>query len=325
MPKTDKNLLDTTFKKEIFEGLTAFPKHLPSKYIYDQKGDALFQDIMAMPEYYLTDSEFEILHTHTKAIAEYFGGKGAGFDLIELGAGDGKKTKILLKYLSENKFDFVYKPIDISRNSIENLTEKLSEQFPNIAVEAETGEYFEVLSRLKHYNARKKVIMFLGSNIGNLLHPKAIDFLSKLKNIMLPDDMLFMGFDQKKDPQTILNAYNDPAGITAAFNKNILTRINRELGGNFEEEKFLHWESYNPETGTAKSFLVAKTSMEVHIEKLQLDLHFDPWETIHVEISQKYDDTVVSWLAAEAGLEIVTSFSDGKAYYKNYVFRSIGE
>src|SRR5690606_21871024 len=121
-------------------------------------------------------------------------------------------------------------------------------------------------------------------------HPRAIDFLSKLKNIMLPEDMLFMGFDQKKDPQTILDAYNDQAGITAAFNKNILTRINRELGGNFEVEKFRHWESYNPETGTAKSFLVAKSPMDVRIEKLQLDIHFDQWETIHTEISQKYDD-----------------------------------
>ena len=139
---------------------------------------------------------------------------------------------------------------------------------------------------------------------------------------MLPDDMLFMGFDQKKDPQTILDAYNDAAGITAAFNKNILTRINRELGGNFEIEKFRHWESYNPESGTAKSFLVAETSMDVHIEKLQLDIHFDKWETIHTEISQKYNDKVVSWLAAEAGLEIVTSFSDENEFYKNYVFKS---
>lgn len=322
MSKTDENLLNTTFKKEIFEGLSTFPKYLSSKYFYDKKGDALFQDIMAMPEYYLTDCEFEILNTHAEAIANYFKGEGAGFDLIELGAGDGKKTKILLKYLSENNFDFFYKPIDISENSIKNLTEKLSKILPNVTVEAETGEYFEVLARLNNYNTRKKAIMVLGSNIGNLLHPRAIDFLSKLKNIMLPEDMLFMGFDQKKDPQTILDAYNDQAGITAAFNKNILTRINRELGGNFEVEKFRHWESYNPETGTAKSFLVAKSPMDVRIEKLQLDIHFDQWETIHTEISQKYDDKVVSWLAAEAGLEIVTSFSDEKEFYKNYVFKS---
>ncbi len=165
--------------------------------------------------------------------------------------------------------------------------------------------------------------MVLGSNIGNLKHPKAIEFLTQLKNVMLPDDLLFMGFDQKKNPQSILDAYNDKSGITAAFNKNILTRINRELEGNFDVEKFTHWESYNPETGTAKSFLVANEAMQVTIEKLKLTVNFDQWETIHTEISQKYDDKTVQWLAEKSGLEIETSFTDEKGYYKNYAFRKL--
>lgn len=321
MDKPTETTLDTPFKKEVFEGLSAFPKYLSSKYFYDKRGDKLFQDIMAMPEYYLTRCEFEILSLHTAAIAEFFRGKGHGFDLIELGAGDGKKTKILLKYLSENDFDFVYKPIDISQHAIESLTKKLVEEFPKIKVDAETGEYFEVLKKLKDYNTRKKVIMVLGSNIGNLLHPKAIDFLGKLKNTMGPDDLLFMGFDQKKEPQTILNAYTDKTGISAAFNKNLLIRINRELGGNFQPEKFKHWEIYNPETGTAKSFLVATEAMQATVKAINLTVNFDQWETIHTEISQKYDDKTVTWLAKESGLEIETSFTDSKKYYKNYVFR----
>ena len=165
--------------------------------------------------------------------------------------------------------------------------------------------------------------MVLGSNIGNLKHPKAIEFLTKLKDAMLPDDLLFMGFDQKKNPQTILDAYNDEAGITAAFNKNVLTRINRELDGNFEVEKFKHWEMYNPETGTAKSFLVATEAMQVTIEKLGLTVNFEQWETIHTEISQKYDDKIVHWLAEQSGLEIETSFTDEMDYYKNYAFRKV--
>src|SRR5690606_13961261 len=172
-------------------------------------------------------------------------------------------------------------------------------------------------------NKRKKVIMVLGSNIGNLPHPKAIEFLTKLKEAMLTEDLLFMGFDQKKNPQTILDAYNDETGITEAFNKNVLTRINRELGGNFEVDNFKHWEVYDPETGTAKSFLVATKAMEVTIEELQLTVNFDQWETIHTEISQKYDDNIVIWLAKEAGLKIETSFTDEKGYYKNYAFRKI--
>ncbi|MEH6763719.1 MAG: L-histidine N(alpha)-methyltransferase [Aequorivita antarctica] len=321
MTTTSTTLLDTTFKKEVFEGLSAFPKYLSSKYFYDKKGDKLFQDIMAMPEYYLTGCEFQILSNHTETIGELFRDREKGLDLIELGAGDGKKTKVLLKYMTKNNFNFVYKPIDISENAVELLSNNLATEMPILNVDAEVGEYFEVLERLKGFNKRKKVIMVLGSNIGNLKHPKAIEFLSKLKDAMLSNDLLFMGFDQKKNPQTILNAYNDETGITEAFNKNVLTRINRELGGNFEVEKFKHWEVYDPETATAKSFLVATAPMQVTVEKINLTVNFDQWETIHTEISQKYDDKIVNWLAEESGLEFVTSFSDDKEYYKNYVFR----
>lgn len=315
-PKTN-----TSFKNDVHTGLTAFPKYLYSKYIYDEKGDKLFQDIMNLPEYYLTNCEFNILSLHTTEIAELFSNTETGFDLIELGAGDGKKTKILLRYLADNEFEFVYKPIDISKNAIDSLTNSLATELPKVTVDGEKGMYFEVLERLQKYDSRKKVLMVLGSNIGNLLHPKAIDFLTKLKDIMGPEDLLFMGFDQKKNPQTILDAYNDATGVTAAFNKNLLHRINRELSANFNVDNFKHWEVYDPESGTAKSFLVATEAMEVSIKALDLHINFDIWETIHTEISQKYDDKTVQWLADSAGLTIETSFKDEKGYYKNYVFR----
>lgn len=313
--------LDATFKNDVREGLTHHPKYLYSKYIYDTKGDKLFQDIMAMPEYYLTRCEFEVLSTYTKEIASLFFGKTDGFDLIELGAGDGKKTKILLEYLAQTNQNFTYKPIDISQNAINLLTEDLKQVLPTVDVDPEKGEYFEVLERLQKYKMRKKVIMVLGSNIGNLLHPRAIDFLTKLKNTMNPDDLLFMGFDQKKQPDIILDAYNDATGITAAFNKNLLHRLNREMGANFEVDNFKHWETYDPESGTAKSFLVAQKAMDVFIEALDLSISFEAWETIHTEISQKYDDRTVAWLANESGLQIETSFEDSKGYYKNYAFK----
>jgi len=314
------NTLDTSFKKEVFNGLTSELKYLSSKYIYDKKGDKLFQEIMAMPTYYLTDCEFEIFSLHKEEIAKLFEEK-QGFDLIELGAGDGKKTKILLKHLVQNNANFVYKPIDISQNAIDSLSATLEQEIPSLTVDAEKGEYFEVLERLKQFNTRKKVILVLGSNIGNLLHDSAIDFLTQLKDTMNIGDYLFMGFDQKKNPQTILDAYNDPEGITAAFNKNLLHRINDELGGNFNVDAFKHWEVYDPETGTAKSFLVSKEAQEVTINSIGLTIHFKQWETIHTEISQKYDDDIVSWLAEESGLKITTDFTDSKGYYKNYVFK----
>lgn len=311
----------STFAKEVQEGLTSFPKHLSSKYFYDEQGDALFQDIMAMPEYYLTNAEFQILETQKNNIAAHFSDKEDAFDLYELGAGDGKKTKILLKHLSEHGYAFDYLPIDISQNALEQLGKSLLNELPNLKIRALQGTYFDTLKDIGREKGRKKVILFLGSNIGNLLHPNAISFLRQLKDVMAPNDLLFMGMDQKKNPQTILDAYNDKTGITEAFNKNILKRINTELGGNFEIDQFLHWEVYDPESGTAKSYLVSKKEQQVHIEALELRVNFNPWETIHTEISQKYDDDTVRLLAKESGLEIVTSFEDKEKLFKDYLLK----
>jgi uncharacterized SAM-dependent methyltransferase len=167
----------------------------------------------------------------------------------------------------------------------------------------------------------RKVILFMGSNIGNLLHPQALDFLKKLRESMNTEDLMCIGFDLKKHPQRILDAYNDPQGITEAFNKNILTRINTEMGGNFDLDAFLHWEVYDPETGTAKSFLVSKRQQQVSIPKIGLDISFEPWETIHTEISQKYDHKTISWLCSESGLEIVEVYTDGNDQYGNYILK----
>jgi L-histidine N-alpha-methyltransferase len=319
-----KNNINTrfisAFEEDVYTGLTSYPKHLSSKYFYDKKGDKLFQDIMNLPEYYLTICEYNILATNTQEIAEAFLDPN-GFDLIELGAGDGKKTKVLLRYLTDTNIDFDYLPIDISQNALDELEESLKKELPSVSVKPQQGTYFKTLERLADYNSRKKVILVLGSNIGNLLHKDAIDFLRQIQEAMSPDDMLFMGFDQKKDPQIILDAYNDPTGVTAAFNKNVLERINTELDGNFNLDSFEHWETYNPETGTAKSFLISKEKQTVSVKKLDLTVNFEAWESIHTEISQKYDDKIVEWLASQADLKVTDSFADEKDYYKNYIFR----
>jgi len=312
---------ETQFELDVRKGLTDYPKHLSSKYFYDKKGDKLFQDIMNMPEYYLTDREFEIFSTHTTEIAELFTKGNPRFKLIELGAGDGKKTKILLKHLSNNDYDFKYQPIDISQNALDGLEKSLQEELPQVDVEVREGTYFETLSAINSENGTKKIILFLGSNIGNLLHPKAIDFLKSVEELMQKSDLLFVGFDMKKNPQTVLDAYNDANGITAAFNKNVLERINQELDGNFDLDNFRHWETYDPETGTAKSFLVAQKAQQVTLKKLDLEVHFKAWETIHTEISQKYDDRTIYWLAEKADLEVVTHFTDTNRDYANYVFK----
>lgn len=320
MENNIKTKFASAFEEDVYLGLTSDPKHLSSKYFYDKKGDKLFQDIMNLPEYYLTNCEYNILKTNTQEIANAFAGEN-GFDLIELGAGDGKKTKLLLKYLDDNKIDFDYLPVDISQNALDELQDSLKKELPTVSVKPQQGTYFKTLERLSDYNSRKKVILVLGSNIGNLLHKDAIDFLMQIQEAMSPDDMLFMGFDQKKDPQIILDAYNDPTGVTAAFNKNVLERINSELNADFNLDSFSHWETYNPETGTAKSFLVSRIKQKVTIKNLDLSVNFEEWESIHTEISQKYDDTIVDWLANQADLKVTDSFADEKDYYKNYIFR----
>ena len=309
------------FEEDVYRGITDFPKHLSSQYFYDAKGDQLFQDIMNMPEYYLTNSEFDILNNHKEVISNRFSKGGEHFDLIELGAGDGKKTKVLLEHLSRKGVAFNYVPIDISQNALDKLKASINTELPAVNIHPLQGTYFKVLNQINALEHSKKVILFLGSNIGNLLHEQAVVFLRNIQELMDEGDLLFVGFDQKKHPETVLSAYNDATGITSSFNKNILARMNGELGADFDLDKFLHWEVYDPESGTAKSYLVAKTAHTVFIESLNLEVSFKKWETIHLEISQKYDDEIVAWLADQSGLRIETEYSDFKNYYKNYIFR----
>lgn len=316
---TKQETFQLEFEQHVKDGLTSFPKSLSSKYIYDERGDALFQQIMNLPEYYLTNAEFNIINEHKVKLREQFQNE-AGFDLIELGAGDGKKTKLLLQELVDHKVDVTYIPIDISQHAIDSLTGSLNEMMPALKVKGEQGMYFNVLQRLAQYDKRPKIIMVLGSNIGNLEHPDAIDFLHKLRELMNPQDLLFMGFDQKKNPWMIQQAYADATGVTQEFNRNLLHRINKEMDANFPVNQFEHWESYDPETGTAKSYLIATEACEVELKKLQLTVNFKKWETIHCEISQKYDDDVVQWLAHEAGLDIVNIYEDSDHLFKDYLF-----
>ena len=323
MQETIFEIKETQFEKDVRKGLTDFPKHLSSKYFYDQKGDAIFQQIMHMPEYYLTGCEYQIFKEKKYEIAQMFAEGGQPFKLIELGAGDGKKTKVLLQEFVHQNLSFKYQPIDISHHVLEGLEKSLLEEIPQVNVVPKQGTYFEALKELSDENGMRKIIMFLGSNIGNLLHHQAILFLKDVQKLMNTNDLLFIGCDLKKNPQTILDAYNDASGITEAFNKNLLSRINTEMDADFDLDEFKHWEVYNPETGTAKSYLVAKKAQKVRIASLDLTVNFEPWETIHTEISQKYDDTSMKRLAQESGLEICDEFTDEKRYFKNYVLKTV--
>lgn len=311
----------STFETDCLEGLSSTPKHLSSKYFYDEMGSRIFQQIMDMPEYYLTDCELEIFKSHKQGILSAFSRNHNQFELIELGAGDGLKTKILLSHFNEKQLKFSYVPVDISSDSIHELTQNLNTEIPGLKVKGEIGDYFHCIKNIQLNGYGKKVLLFLGSNIGNLNEQQSLSFLIQLRKFMNPSDLIFIGFDLKKDPDLVLKAYSDPHGHTAAFNLNLLRRMNHELGANFKLSNFKHHETYDPLTGTAKSYLISLKKQMVHFSNSEVQVSFDQWEPISTEISQKYDAKMIEALAHQSGFEIVENFYDQRNYFTNSLWK----
>jgi len=307
------------FVKDVDEGLSRNPKSLPSKYFYDAKGDDLFVQIMKLPEYYLTRAEFEIFSQKTADIVDALGlEKGAYFELIELGAGDGTKTLELLQYLVGGSYQFDYLPVDISSNAIEGLESSLRDKLPELNVKGKQGDYFEVLSSLQHSH-HPKVVLFMGSNLGNMNDAVAASFLQKLSDNLKKGDRLLLGVDMIKAAHIVLPAYNDQQGITGAFNLNLLDRINRELGGDFDLSKFKHSPEYSEMEGIAKSFIESTASQEVVISMMNKSFTFDKGEKIQTEISRKYNDEIIENLLQNTSFCVIDKLMDGKHLFADYI------
>ncbi|WP_276372204.1 L-histidine N(alpha)-methyltransferase [Chryseolinea sp. H1M3-3] len=301
------------------KGLLRERKSLPSWLFYDENGDRIFQEIMRMPEYYLTACEYEILQMNKGDILKRFHRYGP-FQLVELGAGDGMKTEILLKHFVAEKTDFSYHPIDISSSVLEQLQRRLQKSLPALRYYPQQGEYIDALSKLNLSSEQRKVILFLGSNIGNFTLKRAKEFLKHVSASMHVDDLFFLGVDLKKDPRVIRRAYDDATGITKRFNMNLLSRLNRELGANFMLDQFDHYATYDPETGEAKSYLVSLREQDVYVDALNRNIHFARWEYIHTEVSLKYDQPMLEELAEISGLQIIKQYWDGKHNFTNVIF-----
>jgi dimethylhistidine N-methyltransferase len=310
-----------TFAEDVLEGLSDNPKHLSSKYFYDDEGSRLFQEIMKLPEYYLTRSENEIFRKQTKELFDAFQADKNEFDLIELGAGDGTKTSLLVDYFLKNNAQFRYVPIDISSEALNFLTDKFHREFPDLDIQTEKGDYFQTLEAFKKKSDKRKIILFLGSNIGNFREKPALEFFSHLRELMNIDDFIFIGFDLHKNPKTILNAYDDSQDVTAKFNLNLLKRINRELGGNFNTEEFSHYASYHPTECAARSYLISQKDQIVEIKSLDKEFHFKKWEPIYMEVSQKYNLEMIENLARLSGFEIIRNFFDENRFYTNSLWK----
>jgi len=308
------------FRNDVISGMTGKPKKLFSKYFYDDNGDQLFQRIMEMPEYYLTKCELDIFRNRTPELAKAINFTASPFDLIELGAGDAMKSSYLLDYLVGHQADFIYRPIDISGHILAELEAKLAIQIPALSVDCMQGEYFKMLQQEANTSHKRKVILFLGGNIGNMELQEAYLFIKELRSHLHPGDMVLVGFDLKKNPQQILDAYNDKTGITAAFNLNLLTRINRELSANLNLSNFSHYQNYDPVSGACRSYLVSLREQTAEIDGTQVN--FTENELVHMEISQKFSRAQINDLAIESGFEQMQEISDAKNWFIDAIWKA---
>ena len=302
------------FYEEVWRGLNATPKYLKSKYFYDEAGDALFREIMGCPEYYLTRCELDIFATQSDQLANILLSHLNGFDIAELGAGDASKTVYLHDALLKQKADFTYYPIDISSNIIDLLHKTLPEKLPGIKVHGLNGEYFAMLEQLKDISSRNKVVLFLGSSIGNIPLEETVGFFYALTMHLIPGDLVLTGFDLKKDPKLISAAYNDSGGITKRFNLNLLKRINTTFDADFDIVQFEHCPVYNEQTGACKSYLTSLKVQDVHIGGAG-PVHFNKGEQIFMEISQKYTVQQTDDIAEAAGFTVLQHFYDNNQWF----------
>ncbi|WP_158857594.1 L-histidine N(alpha)-methyltransferase [Lunatibacter salilacus] len=303
-------LEQTTFLKDVISGLQAKSKRISSKYFYDQKGSEIFQQIMDMEEYYLPACEKSILENESENIAALL--KSDSIQVLELGAGDGTKTSIILEKFMVAGKNIHYFPMDISADILKFNQKTLANQLPKLAVTPIVGDYHQTLKEFPKAE-EPKLILFLGSNIGNFRPQEAIDFLKFVKECMDPGDHFLLASDLKKNPSQILRAYSDPGGLTKKFNMNLLERINTELDGDFNLKGFDHYATYNPLDGLAQSFLVSLKEQEVNINGKTFP--FDRYEVIHTEISKKYGSDELKQLMETAGFKFKKIFYDTNNWY----------
>ena len=301
-------------------GLNSTPKTLPSKYFYDAKGDKLFQQIMALPEYYLTRKEYEILEFQHKQILEPILASKQPFNLVELGAGDGMKTKILLRYLTEKNVEFSYYPVDFSGSVLEELEESLAMELPQLIVNPIQNTYRNSLKKQVWEDGRPNLILFMGANLGNFGVEEAKNIIDHLRVGTKRGDLVLIGFDLKKNPQTILDAYHDKKGVTREFNLNLLDRINRELNADFDRDSFVHWPTYNPVSGECRSYLVSQKDQKVTIGALNQSFEFEAFESIFTEISKKYSLSEIEHLASLGGFDVKQNFIDSEGYFADVLW-----
>ncbi|HKR59942.1 MAG TPA: L-histidine N(alpha)-methyltransferase [Pyrinomonadaceae bacterium] len=303
------------FAEDVRRGLTAKPKSLSPKYFYDELGSQLFDAICLTPEYYLTRAENEIIERYADEIVSAIGGEKT---LLEMGSGSASKTRLLIEALLKRQSSLLFMPVDISASALESSSRILLQSFPRLWIEAYAAEYFDALAVLSERQSRGRTLaLFLGSNISNFGREEAPKFLRALRRVLKTGDALLLGADLRKDRSILEPAYDDALGLTAAFNLNLLARVNRELDGNFNLRAFKHHAFYNEEIGRVEIYIESIPAQTVNIGKLNLEVRFDAGERIHTENSYKYDLSGIAQLASDTGYTCTRTWLDSRERFSS--------
>jgi len=314
--REQRDQVQNTFAADVQTGLSADQKWLSPKYFYDDHGSRLFEKITKTPEYYPTRKETSILRKNAAGICNRCENV---ITIVELGSGSAIKTKIILDAFLAEK-DFIrYVPIDVSDILIVSSKDLLTE-YARLSVTGIISEYENGLDLIESIDESAKLILFLGSSIGNMDHGEAMEFLQRIADSMLTQDFLLVGFDMVKRPNILNAAYNDLTGYTESFNLNILHRINRELNANFDVVKFEHRAFYNEKFHRIEMHLAAREDQEIMIKELDTTFSFSAGETIHTENSHKFTPEMITTFAKNCGLKILQTWQDPQKYYSLTLF-----
>jgi L-histidine Nalpha-methyltransferase len=311
----------TPLGSEVYSGLTSFPKRLNPWLFYDEEGSQLFEKITELPEYYVTRTERGIFASYANEIISAASAQ-QNLTIIELGAGTATKTGLLLSAAVRSQGTVLYQPIDISATALDQACQRIPEEIPGVTVLPRVANYTEGLNLVEAGGCRK-LVLYIGSSIGNFEPEHARALLKSIRRQLAPGDSLLLGVDLVKDLRLLLAAYNDTSGVTAAFNKNVLARMNRELEANFNLKRFRHRAIWNREKSRIEMHLESLIAQRVSLSALELDIAFVHGETIHTENSYKYTHEGVLRMLASASFQLHSAWNDSENWFGVFLATAI--
>lgn len=306
----------------VYEGLKSSPKWLPSWLFYDAAGSRLFDEITRIPEYYLTRTERAILSDRASEIVTR-AAMGQALRVVELGAGSADKTRLLLNAAVERQDTVFYEPVDVSASALVEAQMRIEDEISGVIVCPRVQDYTHNLELDSTLPSERRLVLYIGSSIGNFDPGESLLLLERVRAALDTGDSILLGADLVKENSVLLSAYDDPAGVTAAFNRNLLVRLNRELDADFDPAAFAHRAVWNPADSRMEMHLVSEKSQEVWLPAIDLRVHFDAGESIHTENSYKYRTGEIEALLTKAGFAPEATWTDERGWFAVCLARAV--